>query len=263
MTGRTVGVLAVCGIAAVAGGGIWVLRGAAAPSPALPEPVVVAVEPAPAVETPAPRVRPTPPPRAEPVVESAPVEPRAPAAINPPPADDAARDQARKEAWEKMRAEAVKRFDKDGDGKLDDEERAAMRAEFEKRGGEVRQLMVRRFDADGDGQLNEQEMDVARKEIREVRQQIRDRIVPEYDLDGDGELSDSEREAARPAFEAEFSRLRVIALLDKDSSRSIEPAELAAAIIAISDGDSGYDLNQDGVVDYRDASYASEIAQTN
>ena len=162
-----------------------------------------------------------------------------------------------------MRAEAVKRFDTDGDGQLNDAERAVARSQWDARGAEVRELMVRRYDADGDGQLNEQEREAARQEMREVRREISDRLVPQYDLDGDGELNEQERAAARPAYEAEYDRLRVVAMLDRDGSRAVEPTELALAIIAISDGDPSYDLNRDGKTDYQDATYATEIAQGN
>lgn len=262
MTGRTVGVLLVCGLAAVAGGGIWAIRsGSSLPQPPA-EPLEVAGKP---VEPVAPRPAPERVRRPERVVS--PAEPAGTAAAEPAskpaPVDEAARDAARREAWEKMRAEAVKRFDTDGDGQLNDAERAVARSQWDARGAEVRELMVRRYDADGDGQLNEQEREAARQEMREVRREISDRLVPQYDLDGDGELNEQERAAARPAYEAEYDRLRVVAMLDRDGSRAVEPTELALAIIAISDGDPSYDLNRDGKTDYQDATYATEIAQGN
>lgn len=162
-----------------------------------------------------------------------------------------------------MRAEAISRFDADGDGQLSDDERAAARAEWEARAEEFRQQLVRRYDTNGDGELSRDEREAARQEQREVRREIRDRVVPQYDLDGDGELNDAEREAARPAFEAEFQRLRAVAMIDRDGSRTVEAAELAQAIIGISDGDPAFDLNRDGVTDYRDATYATELAQGN
>lgn len=54
----------------------------------------------------------------------------------------------------KIREEMIKKYDKDGDGKLNETERAemkaAMKAEFEKR-------MLEKFDADKDGKLNDAE----------------------------------------------------------------------------------------------------------
>ena len=57
-----------------------------------------------------------------------------------------------------MRAEAIKLFDKDGDGKLSEEEEQAMR---EAR----RKMMMEKFDKDGDGELSEAERAEMRKEM--------------------------------------------------------------------------------------------------
>lgn len=69
------------------------------------------------------------------------------------------------------------RFDKNGDGQLDDSEKAA-----------ARQQMMQRFDTNGDGQVSEQE-----------RQARRAQMMQRFDTDGDGQLSDQERQAARAA----------------------------------------------------------------
>lgn len=77
---------------------------------------------------------------------------------------------ARKEAM-------LKKFDKDGDGKLSEEERAAMRAEMQKRRGEGgkgpdaarRAEMMKKFDKDGDGKLSEEERAALRAEMQKKR----------------------------------------------------------------------------------------------
>jgi len=63
----------------------------------------------------------------------------------------------------------LKKFDKDGDGKLSKEERAAAK-EFkdkrrgeEGRGGKLRGKILRRFDKDGDHKLNETEREALKK----------------------------------------------------------------------------------------------------
>ena len=95
----------------------------------------------------------------------------APFAANAEPAKkpDAA---ARKEAM-------LKKFDKDGDGKLSDEEKAAMKAEMKKRraeggakGGnaERRAEMMKKFDKDGDGKLNDEEKAAMRAEMQKRRE---------------------------------------------------------------------------------------------
>ena len=72
-----------------------------------------------------------------------------------------------------MHAEILKRFDKDGDGKLNDTERAAAKKAHEERGGrpgqpgggdgKMREEILKRFDKDGDGKLNEEERAAAKK----------------------------------------------------------------------------------------------------
>jgi len=63
----------------------------------------------------------------------------------------------------------LRKFDKDGDGKLSKEERAAAK-EFkdkrrgeEGRGGKLRGKILRRFDKDGDHKLNEGEREALKK----------------------------------------------------------------------------------------------------
>ena len=65
-----------------------------------------------------------------------------------------------------MRAEAIKAFDKDGDGKLSEEERTAMQEARKGKGEEMRAAALKAFDKDGDGKLSEEErtaMQEARK----------------------------------------------------------------------------------------------------
>ena len=77
---------------------------------------------------------------------------------------------ARKEAM-------LKKFDKDGDGKLSAEEKAAMKAEMQKRRGEGgkgpdaarRAEMMKKFDKDGDGKLSEEERAAMRAEMQKKR----------------------------------------------------------------------------------------------
>ena len=92
-----------------------------------------------------------------------------------------------------MRQKMIEKFDKDGDGKLNEEERAAAREFMQERrarrdgeGGppwardgerpqgpnpEMRQKMIEKFDKDGDGKLNEEERAAARKFMQERRAQ--------------------------------------------------------------------------------------------
>ena len=69
----------------------------------------------------------------------------------------------------------LKKFDKDGDGKLSEEERSAARAEMQKRReadgqkgsrGERRAEMLKKFDKDGDGKLSEEERSAMRAAMK-------------------------------------------------------------------------------------------------
>ena len=69
----------------------------------------------------------------------------------------------------KKKEALLKKFDKDGDGKLSKEERAAAK-EFkakrrgeEGRGGKLRGKILRRFDKDGDHKLNDAERESLKK----------------------------------------------------------------------------------------------------
>jgi Ca2+-binding EF-hand superfamily protein len=76
--------------------------------------------------------------------------------------------EANKVRMEEFRKTREKPFDKDGDGKLNDEERKAMMEAMQKRrpnAGPQFQEMMKKFDKDGDGKLNEEE----RKAMREAR----------------------------------------------------------------------------------------------
>jgi Ca2+-binding EF-hand superfamily protein len=83
----------------------------------------------------------------------------------------------------------VAKFDKDGDGKLNDAEKAAAR-EAE---------MLKRFDKDGDGKLNDAEKTAAETFKKEMDAR-RAEMIKKFDKDGDGKLSDDEKKAAHEAF---------------------------------------------------------------
>ncbi|MEM1058673.1 MAG: hypothetical protein AAGK14_05450 [Verrucomicrobiota bacterium] len=102
-------------------------------------------------------------------------------------------EEERQAAREARRANMLEKYDADGDGQLSDEEKAQLRADNPRKRKGPRKLppeVVERFDADGDGQLNEEERQAA-------RQARRAEMLEKYDADGDGQLSDEERAEAR------------------------------------------------------------------
>jgi hypothetical protein len=85
----------------------------------------------------------------------------------------------------------VKEFDKDGDGKLSEDERKAMREALKVRMEDRRKQMLEKYDADGDGKLSE-------AEIAKARADRQAELLKKYDKDGDGKLSEEERAAIPP-----------------------------------------------------------------
>lgn len=112
-------------------------------------------------------------------------------------------------AADRLKEEAMKRFDKDGDGKLDDAERAEALEAMKKKGGEIqgqlRQFMLRRFDANGDGTLDQAERKTAfaetMKQLEEngplVKNTVLGFVHQRFDTNGDGSLDGGELAVAR------------------------------------------------------------------
>ena len=93
--------------------------------------------------------------------------------------------------------EMLKKFDKDGDGKLSDEERKAMRQEMKAVNEKREAEMLKKFDTDGDGKLSDEEKK-ARREAMVIK---RKELLEKYDADNDGKLSPEEMKTAREAGE--------------------------------------------------------------
>jgi hypothetical protein len=112
------------------------------------------------------------------------------------------------------REEMLQRFDSNHDGKLDDGEREAARAEWKKQAqepgarhgrarGERRQKLLQRFDADHDGKLSDTEK-AAAKQTGRKHAKIKDRrqeLLERFDRDGNGRLNESERTEAKKAWD--------------------------------------------------------------
>ena len=92
-----------------------------------------------------------------------------------------------------MPPELVKKYDKDGDGKLSETEITAMREAMRALMEERRKADLEKFDADKDGKLDEAEI----KTMRETKQK---EMLEKYDTNKDGKIDDAER-AKIPASE--------------------------------------------------------------
>lgn len=145
----------------------------------------------------------------------------------------AAEDVA-KSAPRPSREAIIEKYDTDGDGKLDDSERNAARAEFQKRsGGEPssqsrppgdrsrggamsREDMMKKYDKNGDGQIDGKERAALREKLMKSRGNPaegrgrgrnnvdRAALIKEFDKDGDGKLDDNERQAAMTAMRGRY-----------------------------------------------------------
>ena len=98
----------------------------------------------------------------------------------------------------------IEQFDADGDGKLNEEERAAAKAAFEAKMAERkaemeahRAAILEEFDLDKDGKLNEEERAAAHAAMKERMEAKRAELLEKYDIDEDGKLSEIGRASCR------------------------------------------------------------------
>ena len=134
--------------------------------------------------------------------------------------------------------EFIKKWDLNGDGRLDEDEKAAAHAEMRKEGvagvtadAERRKQILKRFDKDGDGQLN----DAERAEAEKAREMLarnggpdrfRERALKRFDHDGDGRLNEAEQA------EADQFRAAQVKKFDKDGDGKLNDAEREEALKA-------------------------------
>ena len=90
----------------------------------------------------------------------------------------------------KLPPEVIAKFDKDGDGKLNDDEKAEARAASGEREAARKKEMLEKFDADKDGKLNDDEKAAMREEVKK-------KMLEKFDKDGDGKLNEEERAELR------------------------------------------------------------------
>lgn len=108
----------------------------------------------------------------------------------------------------------VARFDKDGDGKLNEEEKKAAQEQIKKRVGDAggdgvaKEALLKKFDKDGDGKLSDSERAAAQEALKkrlgsdEPAGVGKKALLKKFDKDGDGKLSDEEKKAAKEAVQS-------------------------------------------------------------
>ena len=121
-------------------------------------------------------------------------------------------------------------YDTNGDGALDDAERAQLRADLEVRCENRQQALLAEFDANGDGTLDDGEWLEARAAIMARREQARAAVMAQYDLNGSGTLEFAERQALIADVQARVASMRaqLQAQFDADGSGTLDATEIAA-----------------------------------
>ena len=99
---------------------------------------------------------------------------------------------------DQRRKERLAKYDLDGDGKLSDEEKAAAKRDRRRpMKMMMEQMKLLHFDTDNDGKINEDEkaqFDAFSKSMTDMNKRWRKRLF-DFDTDGDGEVSPEERQA--------------------------------------------------------------------
>ena len=182
--------------------------------------------------------------------------------------NDEERRLAREAMREERRQRLLERFDANGDGELDDAERQnARRTEFlESTRG--RRLLAR-FDADGDGTLSDAEWDAVNADREQRRDEAMVELTAEFDTDGSGDLDDFEMDLARATFRERFQAMREEASIqfDADGDGELNRDERREAWQAFGQLQQQaafvreYDFDGDGTVSALDAASYAEMFQ--
>jgi Ca2+-binding EF-hand superfamily protein len=120
--------------------------------------------------------------------------------------------------------EVLAKYDTDGDGKLSDAEKAAMKADLEAK----RKELIAKFDTDGDGVLNATERAAAEAYVQAQRLAEQTAKFAELDKDSSGGLSAEEFAAGAPKGATAAKIAAAFKRIDKNADSSISLDEFTA-----------------------------------
>jgi Ca2+-binding EF-hand superfamily protein len=178
--------------------------------------------------------------------------------VNP----SAARAQADRPQYQEL----LKRFDRDGDGRLNEQERQLMRQEVQKRSSQdnanrpSREEVIKRYDKNGDGRLDAQELAALRAQLAKTRDGAGNRppnqnrregtnnrsLIERFDTNKNGRLDPEEQQKAREAMQRRqgnpqqrppqpenrqsgANREQILQRFDANGNGRLEPEELQKA----------------------------------
>jgi Ca2+-binding EF-hand superfamily protein len=120
-------------------------------------------------------------------------------------------------------------YDVDGDGQLNDRERAALAKAVRARCEVRKERVLESHDANDDGQLDDGELRAAIQDRVAARVARAKELFGKADADGDGQLDEGERQAAREALRARYRARRdeVKAKYDANGDGILDDAEIA------------------------------------
>jgi len=137
---------------------------------------------------------------------------------------------------ERFRAQALALFDRNKDGRLDDDERAEAQrfAEARREPGAALGELTKRFDTNGNGQLDPEERGQAEAFLAELRafgaSRMRSELLRQFDRNADGKIDDGEmatlEKTVRPRVESSPLQRRSY---DTNADQKIDDAEWAVA----------------------------------
>lgn len=155
-------------------------------------------------------------------------------------------------------ARLLARYDANGDGKLDENEKGAMRRHLQKEFEPLRNRMLAAYDSNGDGKLDADEQQAGRKAELAKLDGLRTSMLPKYDANLNGTIDPGERAEIRRDGQ-EFLKdvkAQVTQRYDANNNGVLDPEE-SAAVSAVAEKLrqemrerlKQYDVNGDGKLD--------------